>query len=280
MSAPVLSSTRPENPVKVRLREERPVIGVTITVNNVEVAAQAAALGFDFLWVEMEHSPVDLATLRNIVLATRGLPAVPFARVPVNELWTAKRVLDAGVLGVIFPFTSTPELAQRAVAACRYPPAGRRGSGAGLASFRWPPAEDYYDFADRNVLVVVVIEEARAVQEIEAIAATPGVDVLFVGPSDLSFSLGYRGDMGHPVVGEAMAKVRAAAERHGKSAGRLATTPDEISRALEQGFRFLQSATELNLMAAGAATLLRGLASPSTSKPAAPIHAATPRPAY
>ena len=112
-------------------------MGVTITTNSVEHAAQVAALGFDFLWMEMEHSPVSLETLRQVVLATRGLPAVPFARVPVNELWTAKRVLDAGALGVMFPFTSTPELAAQAVAACRYPPAGRRGSGAGLASFRW-----------------------------------------------------------------------------------------------------------------------------------------------
>src|SRR6185436_9906547 len=105
-----------------------------------------------------------LETLRHIVLATRGLKAVPFARVPVNERWMAKRVLDAGVLGVMFPFTSTPELARQAVAACKYPPAGGRGSGAGLASFSWPAAEGYYDFADRNVMVIAIIEEASAVE--------------------------------------------------------------------------------------------------------------------
>ncbi len=86
----------------------------------------------------MEHSPITLETPRNMVLATRGLKAMPFARVPVNELWTAKRVLDAGALGVIFPFTSTVELAKQAVAACKYPPPGRRGAGPGLAMFRWP----------------------------------------------------------------------------------------------------------------------------------------------
>src|ERR1043166_9522410 len=117
-------------PVKARLKKGEPVIGVVITVNNVEVAAQAASLGFDFLWLEMEHAPLSLETVRNVVLATRGLPAVPFARPPVNELWTAKRLLDAGVLGVIFPFTSTPDLARQAAAACRYPPDGLRGSGA------------------------------------------------------------------------------------------------------------------------------------------------------
>jgi 2-keto-3-deoxy-L-rhamnonate aldolase RhmA len=124
--------------VKKQLQRGQPVIGIVIAVNSVEVATQAAALGFDFLWLEMEHSPISLETVRNIVLATRGLGAVPLARPPVNELWTAKRVLDSGVLGVIFPFTNTPELARQAVASCKYPPHGLRGSGADLAQFRWP----------------------------------------------------------------------------------------------------------------------------------------------
>src|SRR5580765_6248196 len=152
-------STRWKNPVKQQLERGKPVIGLVITVNNVEVAAQAAGLGFDFIWLEMEHAPLSLEMVRNVVLATRGLPAVPFARPPVNELWTAKRVLDAGVLGVIFPFTRTPELARQAVAACRYPPTGLRGSGADLAQVCWPSPEGYYDFADNNVLVVAVVED-------------------------------------------------------------------------------------------------------------------------
>src|SRR5688572_452499 len=179
-----------KNPVKAQLKKGEPVIGVVISVNSVEVAAQAANLGFDFLWLEMEHAPLSLETVRNVVLATRGLPAVPFARPPVNELWTAKRVLDAGVVGVIFPFTTTPELARQAVAACRYPPAGRRGSGAGLAQFRWPAPEGYYDFADNNVLVVAVVEDIPGLTHIDEIAGTPGIDVIFIGTSDLSFSLG------------------------------------------------------------------------------------------
>src|ERR1700736_749384 len=110
------------NPVRARLEAGRPVFGVTITTPSVEAAAHAATLGFHFLWVEMEHSPVTLETLRVMVLATRGLPAAVFARVPVVELWTAKRVLDQGVSGVIFPFSGTEEKAKRAAAACRYPP--------------------------------------------------------------------------------------------------------------------------------------------------------------
>ncbi len=186
----MVETQRWSNPVRARLEAGQAVFAVTLTTNNLDAAVLAATAGFHFLWVEMEHSPITLETLRGIVLATRGLPAMVFARVPVVELWTAKRVLDQGVSGVIFPFASTPELAKLAVHACRYPPAGRRGSGAGLATVSWPEAGNYTDSADTNVMVVAVIEEASAVERIDEIAATPGLDVLFIGTSDLSFSFG------------------------------------------------------------------------------------------
>lgn len=233
------------------------MIGVVISVNSVEVAAQAAAMGFDFLWLEMEHTPISLETVRNVVLATRGLPAVPFARPPVNELWTAKRVLDAGVLGVIFPFTSSPELARRAAAACRYPPKGLRGSGAELAQFRWSEAKDYYDFADENVLVVAVVEDVPGLSNIEEIAATPGIDVIFIGTSDLSFSLGLRGEQKHSKLDAAIAKIVTEARKHGKAVGRPALTVEHIKKFQKQGFQFFMTGTDIEFMARGAAQLLR-----------------------
>ncbi|MEO7679023.1 MAG: aldolase/citrate lyase family protein [Verrucomicrobiota bacterium] len=243
------------NPVKAKLKSGQTVIGVTINVNNVEVAAQAAALGFDFLWLEMEHSPISLETVRHIVLATRGSFAVPFVRPPLNELWTAKRVLDAGALGVIFPFTSTPELARQAVAACRYPPAGLRGAGADLAAFSWHSG--YYDFADENVLVIAVIENAEALANIDEIAATPGLDVLFIGTSDLSFSLGFRGEQGSPVLEKAIAKIAEAGKKNGKVLGRPARTPEDLRRFEKSGFRLFQAPTVLDFMKAGAEKFLR-----------------------
>jgi len=248
-----------ENPVRRSLREGKPVIGFTVSIPSVEVAAQGANLGFDFLWIEMEHSPTTLESLRNMVLATRGLKAVPFARVPVNELWMAKRVLDSGVLGVIFPFTSTPALARQAVAACKYPPHGGRGSGAGLARFRWPASEGYYDFADRNVMVIANIEETKAVENIDAIAATEGLDVLFIGTSDLSFSMGFRGKQDHPQVQEAVEEIVKAAKKHNKVVGAPVGNPEQVKRYMEQGFLFFQASTELRLMAAGARQFLEPL---------------------
>jgi 2-keto-3-deoxy-L-rhamnonate aldolase RhmA len=243
--------------VRAKLQRGEPVLAVTLTTNSLDAAALAATLGFDFLWVEMEHSPITLETLRAMVLATRGLPAMVFARVPVIELWTAKRVLDQGVSGVIFPFTSTAALAERAAQACKYPPHGLRGSGAGLATATWPGTGNYYDSADSNVMVIAVVEEARAVEQIDQIAATPGIDVLFIGTSDLSFSLGLRGRQNEPLLDDAIQRILAAAKRHGKFAGRPAANAEQIARFREQGFQLFQCMTELGLMRLGAEQILR-----------------------
>lgn len=248
-----------QNPVKARLAAGESVFAITLTTNNIETAALAATLGFHLLWVEMEHSPITLETLRSIVLATRGLPAAVFARVPVVELWTAKRVMDQGVSGVIFPFCSTPELAERAAHACKYPPHGRRGSGAGLATSCWPAPGNYYDSADANMMVIAMIEEASAVERIDEIAATPGVDALFIGTSDLSFSMGLRGAQDDPELLRSIECIVAAGKKHGKYLGRPAGTPEQVRAYQEQGFQLFQGTTDLNLMAAGARQFLEPL---------------------
>jgi 2-keto-3-deoxy-L-rhamnonate aldolase RhmA len=245
-----------ESPIRRRLRDSQPVFGCTITSTSLDMAARAATAGFHFLWLEMEHSPLTLETVRHVVLATRGLPAAPFARVPVTETWAAKRVLDAGVHGVIFPFVSTPELAKVAGDACRYPPGGRRGSGASLATASWPDSDGYADSADCNIVVVAVVEEVSALAHVDAIAATPGVDVVFIGTGDLSFSMGLRGQQDHPRVEEAAASLLLAARRHGKAAGRPAASAEQTRRYIDQGFLFFQAPSELALFEAGAQQFL------------------------
>jgi 2-keto-3-deoxy-L-rhamnonate aldolase RhmA len=256
--APLFSQEPWNNPVRARLAGGKPVVGATITVPSADVAAQAASLGFDFLWIEMEHSAITLESARNMILATRGLPAVPFVRVPVNELWTAKRALDIGAMGVIFPFTSTPELARQAVAACKYSPAGRRGAGPGLATLRWPAPEGYSSFSDRNVMVVTIIEEARAVENIDEIAAVPGIDVLFIGTNDLSYSMGFRGRTDDPTYQAAIAKIVAAAARNKVPVGRPASA-QQVPEFMKQGFRFFQGASDLRLMAEGARSIVEAV---------------------
>jgi 2-keto-3-deoxy-L-rhamnonate aldolase RhmA len=169
------------------------------------------------------------------------------------------------VHGVIFPFTTTAEKAARAAAACHYPPAGLRGSGAGAAMRTWPAAGNYPDSADKEVFTVCVIEEAAAVEQIDEIAATPGVDALFIGVSDLSFSLGLRNRQDVPVFEDAVKRIVDAAHRHGKFAGRPARTAELARKYMDQGFLFFQSPTEIGLMEMGARQLLGGL--DSTGKP-------------
>jgi 2-keto-3-deoxy-L-rhamnonate aldolase RhmA len=273
LSAAALSAQEPEdNPVRVLLKAGQPAVGVTITVASPEVAAQAAGLGFDYLWIEMEHSPVTLETARNMILATRGLKAIPFIRVPVNELWTAKSALDIGALGVIFPFTSTPELARQAVSACKYPPLGRRGAGPGLAAFRWPATEGYRDFADRNVMVIAIIEEKRAVEKIDEIAAVPGLDVLFIGVNDLSFSYGHRGRQDVAEVRDAVRKIVAAAKRNDIPVGRPAGSAEAIAQYRSEGFSFFQASSDLGFMAAGANQLLAPLGKADTAVKKRPLY--------
>ncbi len=235
------------NPVKTTLAGGGVVFGGTVTAANIDTACIMAGAGFDFLWIEGEHSPITLETTRNMILATRGLKAVPLTRVPVNELWTAKRMLDIGSLGVIFPFTSTPELARQAVAACKYAPEGLRGAGPGLAMLRWP-VPNYTAWANRNVMVVIIIEQKKAIDQIEEIAAVPGIDVMFIGTNDLSYSYGLAGDSKAPVVQEAIRKVLAAAAKHHIPVGGPAGSAQQIRSMIQQGFRFIQGPSELSLM--------------------------------
>jgi len=236
------------NPVKKVLNSGGVVFGGTVTAANLDTAGVMANAGFDFLWIEGEHSPITLETTRNMILATRGLKAVPFTRVPVNELWTAKRVLDIGSLGVIFPFTSTPELARQAVAACKYPPEGLRGAGPGLASMRWPVPGGYPQWANKNVMVIIIIEQKRAVEQIEEIAAVPGIDVMFIGLNDLSYSYGVGGKTDAPVIKDAVQRVLAAAGKHKIPVGGPAGSATAIKNMISSGFRFIQGPSELSLM--------------------------------
>src|SRR5215475_13058582 len=238
-----------ENPVKKALKEGKVVVGATVTAANPDVAATLAGAGFDFLWIEMEHSPLTLESVRSMILATGGSKALPFVRVPVNEPWEAKRVLDMGGIGVIFPFTSTRELAEQAVKSCKYPPQGIRGFGPAMATSRWGmSAADYVKFANENVLVIVIIEQKQAIENIEEIASVPGVDVLFIGANDLSFSLGVGGKLTDPIVEEAVAKVLAAGKKYNIPVGYPAGTPSEINKRAAQGFRFFQASSDLGLM--------------------------------
>ncbi|MCX6620369.1 MAG: aldolase/citrate lyase family protein [Acidobacteria bacterium] len=253
------------NPVKKTLQEGGVVIGATVQASNLDTMSILANAGFDFLWIEGEHSPITLETTHNMILATQGRRAVPFTRVPVNELWTAKRMLDIGSLGVIFPFTDTPALARQAVDACKYPPAGRRGFGPGMASMRWPAQGGYPKWANDNVMVIVIIERPAAVEQVEEIAAVPGIDVLFIGLNDLSYGYGVPGQLQAPVMKAAVARVMAAGRKHGIPVGGPGGGAD-IKRMISEGYRFIQGPSDLSLLQSATREFFNGIKAAGVEK--------------
>jgi len=237
------------NPVKHKLQNGGVVVAGTINCPCLDTAVVMAS-AFDALWIEGEHSAITLETTRNIILATRGMRAVPLVRVPWQELWMAKRVMDIGALGVIFPFCSTIERVQQAAAACRYPPMGKRGCGPGLAQLAWGLDEStYYAWSNANMLCTVIIEEAAAADLVDEIAAVGGIDLLFIGTSDLSFSItGDKKNVQSPEVQLAINKVLAAGKKHGVPVGCPAGTAEAMQALIARGFQFFQAPPEIGFL--------------------------------
>ncbi len=246
------------NPVKTALKAGKVVIGATITSPDPDVARSVANAGYDFLWIEMEHSPLSLESVRNIMLAMHNQKAMPFVRVPWHEQWLHKRVLDIGALGVITPVVSTRAEAEQAVAAAYYPPRGVRGVGNSNAISLWGLA-NYTQWANENIVNIVIIENPEGVKNVEAIASVPGIDVLMIGASDLaSYSGLARTD---PKYQAMVSAVLAAGKKHNLAVGWPAGNGGAaaLNPLIDQGFRFFQLADERGLMMAGARASLDGV---------------------
>lgn len=220
----------------------------------------AGLVGFDFLLIDHEHGPAGEDTLLHQLQAASATPAVPIVRIAVNEAPRFKRVLDAGACGVMVPYVSTPEDAMAAVAAMRYPPRGSRG----VAKFHRASAfggtfEEYYAHAHERLLGVFQIETPRAVDRIETIAAVDGADVLFVGPTDLSYNLGLPDQYDHPRFVEALRRVSQAARAHGKAAGILVHNPALVPLCREWGYSFVALGSDGGALRAGLQSILATL---------------------
>lgn len=245
---------------RARLAAGESLLGPVLTLASAPVAALLAASGFDWLWIDLEHGAINVESAQQMIWASQGTAAVPLVRVPWHEPWLVKPLLDAGAMGVITPMVESAEQAVTAVAALRYPPAGIRGYAPTLAPARWGlSATDYRASADGALLAIVQIETARAVEQIDAIVAVPGLDLVFVGLYDLSGSLGVLGQVDHPLVEAAALRVLQAARRAGVAAGTIALDPATMRRRLEQGFSFVAVATDGSLLTASARQVLAAL---------------------
>ena len=178
------------NFIRERLRRGQPVIGCFLGLQSPNVAELMAHAGFDFLVIETEHNALDSAEVEHILMAVSGTETVPMVRIPSASQVFIQRALDMGAMGIVVPSVRTPEEARAIVSAARYPPQGTRSWGPLRASGYTFDNEDYFNRANDNILVTLIIETKEAVENIEAIARVPGIDVLYLGPWDLCLSLG------------------------------------------------------------------------------------------
>lgn len=222
------------------------VLGGTwsILASSVSAEIQGKA-GFDWVLLDLEHGMGDLGTLLHQLQALDGTPAAPIVRVAWNDPTMVKRALDLGPAGIMIPYVNTAEEATLAARAVRYPPQGirgltplSRGAEFGLK------LDEYFREANDKLITVVQIETEQAVNNAEAIAAVDGVDVLFVGPMDLSLGMGIYRDFQHPRFQEALAKVARACKKAGKAAGILLLNADRLDQTVGDGFTFVAMSSD------------------------------------
>jgi 2-dehydro-3-deoxyglucarate aldolase len=225
-----------KNPLKEKLQRGEAVIGTFVEIGHPDVTEWLSRLGFDWLLLDSEHAPADFETLQRMMQAMNGTSCIPIVRPQWNEPVVIKRVLDLGAYGVLIPWVNSKEDAENAVRFCRYPPEGIRGFGPRRAGMFDP---DYYKTANEELLVAVQVETEEALKNLDEILSVPGIDACYIGPWDLSVSLG----LGIPPIWDepkylaAFDRVLEAAKRYKKPAGMFANI-DNIEWALEKGFKF------------------------------------------
>ena len=211
--------------------------------------------GYDWLFIDMEHSSLDLDTAAQISVAAQSAGITPIVRVPGFEHHHASRILDGGAQGIVVPHVDTADTAARIVRQCRFPPLGRRSVVGGLAQldFESYSVAESTEALNTSTLVIVMIETPDAVENVDAIAAVEGVDGLLVGTNDLCMEMGIPGRVDAPAVMEAQAKVIDACRRHGRFPGLGGVyEPSLMERYIEMGMRFILCGNDLSMLMAGA----------------------------
>jgi len=238
-----------ENPVKRKLGQGLPVVGHWISFPSPSVVEVMADFGMDWLLIDTEHGPASGERVEDLVRAMQRTGVTPFVRVARNDPALIKQALDRGAFGVLVPLVNTVEDARAAVAAARYPPEGIRGVAGTRANRYGADLPEYFSAWNREVLIAVQIETTEAVRNVEAIAAVPGIDVLYIGPNDLSASLNLFRRFDAPEFHQAVEAIRRAAHQAGVTAGYHTAGVEEALERIGQGFRFIGLSSDARLLA-------------------------------
>lgn len=242
------------NATKADVMAGRPVAGAFVfEFFTPGMSAILANAGCRYVFYDMEHSGLGYETLKWLFAGTRGLPIEPMVRVPRGEYTWLARALDLGATGVMVPMVDSAAQARAIVEACRYPPLGRRGAAFGFAQcdYRGGDVGAKIQAYHERTLVVAQIETERGLDQVEAIAAVDGIDVLWVGHFDLSNFMGMPARFDDPAFDAAMRRVAQVARAHGKAAGFMATDPAWVARARDMGYTMIAAGTDTGLMEAG-----------------------------
>lgn len=251
---------KPNGTFRSRVLAREWVMGTFLNLGSPISVEIAGLAGFDWLLIDHEHGPGGEDTLLHQLQAAGGTPAVPIVRIAANETPRFKRALDMGAHGVMVPWVSTAAEAKAAVQAMRYPPLGLRG----VAKFNRSAGfggdfEEYYKHAHEWLVTVVQIETPDAVANIEEIAAVDGADVLFVGPTDLTYNMGIRDQFDHADFKAALKKVSDAAKKHGKAAGILVHNPALVPMCRELGYTFMALGSDGGAVRSGLLSIVQSL---------------------
>jgi len=247
--------------IRQRVLDRELMAGTFINLGSSLTVEMAGQSGFDWVLIDVEHGSGDYDSLVHQLQAVASTPASPIVRIEWNDPPRFKRVLDLGAAGIMVPYVSSVEEAEKAVAAMRYPPRGMRGvAKLNRASGFGQDFDDYFAHSYEQLTTVVQIETAEAIDCIEEIAAVDGVDVLFIGPLDLSVNLGIPQQLDHPRFLEARSRVAEAARQAGKAAGILLLSADQLSSTVEAGFTFVALGSDGGLVATGMRQLAEAFA--------------------
>lgn len=243
---------------KELLQQGRPALGAWVMIGHPTVAEIFAGEDFDWIGVDMEHTATELADLHRLALAVKGTGCELFVRMPSCDPHRAKQYLDTGATGLIVPLVNTPEQARQAVAMATFPPTGIRGAAFSRASDFGRNFAGYFASHNDRVTVVVMLEHVQAVENADAILATPGLDATLIGPYDLSASMGLAGQLDHPDVLAAQQSLLDACRRHSVPAGIHVVPPDgpKIRQQLQAGYRFLACSIDTELLIHGSRAML------------------------